>query len=158
MNIEIIAGGASFAPRRWSFPADATLSRSKSWCLSTALITAVKSRRNWAFSRGVSPGSSRLNPSSVLMDQLLCFPLPFTPAKGFSARRQYRPCFKATCFISCIVSWFWSALRFVVVKIGAISCWAGATSLCFVLLKIPSFHSSVSRSAINSAMRGLIEP
>ncbi len=29
-NMEIIAGGASFAPRRWSLPADATEMRSKS--------------------------------------------------------------------------------------------------------------------------------
>ena len=32
-KIEMIAGGASFAPRRWSWPALATDARSSAWCL-----------------------------------------------------------------------------------------------------------------------------
>ena len=46
----------------------------------------------------------------------------------------------------------------VVVKMGASSCWAGATSLCLVLARMPSFHSSSSRSFIKAATRGLIAP
>ena len=30
---------------------------------------------------------------SVEMDQLLCFPEPFTPSNGFSCSRQVKPCF-----------------------------------------------------------------
>ena len=36
-------------------------------------------------------------------------------------------------FISSMVSWLWSVAMLVVPKIGASSCWAGATSLCLVL-------------------------
>ena len=36
------------------------------------------------FPDGVSPGSIRLVPVSVLIDQLLCLPEPLTPANGFS--------------------------------------------------------------------------
>jgi len=45
---------------------------------------------------GVRPGSRRFWPSSVLRDQLLCFPEPLRPAKGFSWSRQTRPCLCAT--------------------------------------------------------------
>ena len=44
-----------------------------------------------AFSCGVLPGSSRLSPVSVPIDQLLCLPEPLTPANGFSWSRQTRP-------------------------------------------------------------------
>ncbi len=45
-NMEIIAGGASFAPSRWSLPTSAADSRSKSAWVSTAFITAPSTRRN----------------------------------------------------------------------------------------------------------------
>ena len=61
-KIEMIAGGASFAPRRWSWPRFATEARSRPWCLLTAWITAVQKNRKLAFSAGVSPGSIRLVP------------------------------------------------------------------------------------------------
>ena len=48
--------------------------------------------------------------------------------------------------------------RFVVEKIGAISCCAGATSLCRVFEYIPCFHSSSSRSCIYAITLGFIEP
>ena len=54
-------------------------------------ITAAQKKRKWTLSAGVSPGSSRLVPVSVPIDQLLCLPEPLTPAKGFSCRRQTRP-------------------------------------------------------------------
>ncbi len=44
--MDMIAGGASFPPRRLSFPALATEMRKRSWFSSTALITAVKNKRN----------------------------------------------------------------------------------------------------------------
>ena len=47
-------------------------------------------------SAGVSPGSSRLAPASVPIDQLLCLPEPLTPANGFSCSRQTRPYLRAT--------------------------------------------------------------
>ena len=46
MKIETIAGGASFAPRRWSFPAPEADTRIKSAYSSTALITATKNTKN----------------------------------------------------------------------------------------------------------------
>ena len=90
-KIEMIAGGASLAPSRKSWPADAIEARSSAWCLFTAWMTAVQKNRNWRFSCGVSPGSSRLLPVSVPIDQLLCLPEPLTPAKGFSCSRATRP-------------------------------------------------------------------
>ena len=83
-KIERIAGGASFAPSLWSFPTSAADALKSPACSSTALRIHVRTRRNWMFSCGVSPGSSKLIPSSVVIDQLLCFPDPFTPANGFS--------------------------------------------------------------------------
>ena len=90
-KIEMIAGGASLAPRRWSWPMLATEARSRPWCLFTAWITAAQKNRKLVFSAGVSPGSIRLWPSFVPIDQLLCLPDPFTPANGFSWSRQTRP-------------------------------------------------------------------
>ena len=87
----MIAGGASLAPRRWSWPGEAIDARSSAWCLLTAWMTAAqKNRKRW-FSCGVAPGSSRLEPVSVPIDQLLCLPDPLTPANGFSCRRQMSP-------------------------------------------------------------------
>ncbi len=90
-KMEMMAGGASLAPSRWSCPALATVARSSPWWVFTAWITAAAKKRNCRFSAGVSPGSSRFSPSSVLMDQLLCLPEPFTPWKGFSCSRHTRP-------------------------------------------------------------------
>ena len=87
----MIAGGASLAPRRWSWPMLATEARSSPWCLFTAWITAAQKKRKWMLSAGVSPGSSRLVPVSVPIDQLLCLPEPLTPANGFSCSRQTQP-------------------------------------------------------------------
>ena len=52
----MIAGGASLAPRRWSWPMFATDARSRPWCLLTAWITAAQKNRKLMFSAGVSPG------------------------------------------------------------------------------------------------------
>ena len=104
----MIAGGASLAPRRWSCPALATEARSRPWWRSTARITAVQKNRNFMFSLGVSPGSSRFSPESVLIDQLLCLPDPLTPAKGFSCSRQTRSYLGATFCMTCIASCWWS--------------------------------------------------
>ena len=89
-KIEMIAGGASLAPRRWSWPAPAIDARRSSWCLYTAAMTAAVKNRNGRFSLGVSVGSSRLLPASVPIDQLLCLPEPLTPANGFSWSRHTR--------------------------------------------------------------------
>ena len=109
-KIEMIAGGASLAPRRWSWPRF-TDARSSPWCLSTALITAAQKNRKLMLSEGVSPGSIRLWPVFVPIDQLLCLPEPLTPANGFSCSRQTRPYLRATRCITCIVS-CWSEPTF----------------------------------------------
>ena len=153
-----MAGGASLAPRRWSLPALATEMRKRSWFSSTARKTAVRNSRNCAFSRGVLPGSSRFSPSSVQRAQLLCLPEPFTPSKGFSCKRQAKPWRCATFFSTSMASWFASMARLAVVNRGAISCWAGATSLCSVLAQMPSFHSSSSSSSRKAFTFGRIEP
>ena len=87
----MIAGGASLAPRRWSWPGEAIDARNSAWWTLTAWMTAVQKNRNCRFSEGVSPGSSRFMPVSVPIDQLLCLPEPLTPANGFSCSRHTRP-------------------------------------------------------------------
>ncbi len=47
---------------------------------------------------------------------------------------------------------------FTVLNTGAISCWAGAASLCSVLLYTPSFQSSLFSSFMKDCTRGLITP
>ena len=121
----MIAGGASLAPRRWSWPMPATEARSRPWCLLTAWMTAAQKNRKLMLSAGVSPGSSRLLPESVPIDQLLCLPEPLTPAKGFSCSRQTRPYLRATVCMICMVSCWWSEPTFEFSKIGAISYWPG---------------------------------
>ena len=108
----MIAGGASLAPSLWSWPMFATDARSRPWCLLTAWITAVQKNRKLVLSAGVAPGSIRLWPVSVLIDQLLCLPDPLTPANGFSCRRQTSPYLRATFCITCIVSCWWSEPTF----------------------------------------------
>ena len=56
----MMAGGASFAPNRWSFPADAMTARSSGPYLWAPRMTAPQNNRNCVFSWGVVPGSSRL--------------------------------------------------------------------------------------------------
>ncbi len=107
---------------------------------------------------GVLPGSSRFCPSLVAIDQLLCLPEPLMPANGFSCSRQTRPWRRATFFMVSIVSWLWSVAMLVVVKIGASSCCAGATSLCLVLAENAQLPQLVSSSYMKAAMRSLIWP
>lgn len=97
-KIDIMAGGASLAPSLWSLPGFEAERRRSSALSSTAFITAVRKSRNRLFSCGFLPGSRRLMPVSVIIDQLLCLPEPFTPAKGFSCSRHSKLCLLATFF------------------------------------------------------------
>ena len=137
-KIEMIAGGASFAPSRWSLPALAMLARSSPCHLLTARITAVQNTRNCMLSCGFAPGLSRLFPSSSLIDQFRCLPDPFTPANGFSCSRHASPNFGAVRRIVSIVIIWWSVARLAFSNTGAISYWLGATSLCRVFTGTPT--------------------
>ena len=44
----------------------------------------IKKDKNCKLLIGVFPGDNKFIPVSVANDQLLCFPEPFTPIKGFS--------------------------------------------------------------------------
>ncbi len=59
----------------------------------------VRKSRNCAF-KGRSPLLEQVHAVSVASDQLLCLPLPLTPAKGFSCSRQTKPCLDATFFMA----------------------------------------------------------
>ena len=105
---EIITGGASLPPRRWSLPtSDADSLRRSAW-RSTALSTRQRISKNWMFSCGDLPGSKRLIPSSVTSDQLSCLPEPLTPLNGFSWSRHWRPCRLATLRSVSMIIWLWS--------------------------------------------------
>ncbi len=86
MNTEMMAGGASFAPKRWSFDAAAMAARMRSARSFTALMVLMKKVKNNKLRLGVLPGAKRLMPVLVLKLQLLCLPEPLMPAKGFSCR------------------------------------------------------------------------
>ena len=154
----MIAGGASFAPSRWSLLADAITARNSSACRYTALITPAQNTRNCALSWGVSPGSSRLPTSALPSDQLRCLPEPFSPAKGFSCVMQTSPYFFATRSSMMTTICWWSVATFAVSNTGAISYCAGATSLCRVFTGMPSLKSSRSVSSMHASTRSGIAP
>ncbi|MDT4872177.1 hypothetical protein FQZ97_1073510 [compost metagenome] len=83
-KIDIMAGGASLAPKRCSLLAVATVALSISAWSCTAFTTFTRKVMNISLRFGSSLGERRLTPVSVENDQLLCFPLPLIPAKGFS--------------------------------------------------------------------------
>ena len=83
-------------------------------------------------------GFSSCTPSLVASDQLLCLPLPFTPAKGFSLSRQARPFLVATSSAICITIKFWSVCTGAGPNNGANSYWFGATSRWRVFKECPS--------------------
>ena len=149
MNIEIIAGGASFAPKRCALVADEIEALIRPLYLYTVLITLLIKVMNCKFSFAVLPGLKSSTPVSVLKLQLLCLPLPLMPANGFS-RKWWR---RATCAITFIKRRLWSFAKFDSSKIGANSNWLGATSLCRVFAGIPSLWHSISKSSINSSTR-----
>ena len=64
-KIEMIAGGASFAPSRWSLPALAMLARSSPCHVFTARITAAQNTRNCMLSCGFAPGRQQVVPLVV---------------------------------------------------------------------------------------------
>ena len=74
-----MAGGASFAPSRWSLPGEAIIALIKSACSLTAFIVLMRNVRKRRFDFGVLPGESRFSFVLVSKDQLLCFPDPLTP-------------------------------------------------------------------------------
>ena len=78
----MIAGGASFAPSRWSLFGVATTARKSAPYLWTARITAAQNTRNCMFSCGVPPGSSRFPCVLFPSDQLRCLPEPLTPSSA----------------------------------------------------------------------------
>ena len=155
--MEIIAGGASLAPRRWSLPAEATDMRKSSWYSSTASTTQVRKTKKRKLSIGSSPGSSRLT-LPYESDQLLCLPEPLMPSKGFSWVKHTKPWWEASRRIFSMVSRFSSIARFEFVKSGANSCWAGATSLCLVFAETPKAHRSSSTSFMKLFTVGRIAP
>ncbi len=87
---------------------------------------------------GVSPGSSRFVPSSVLIERLQCLPEPLTPAKGFSWSKQTSPKRVAVRWRTIISSCWWSAATLAFSKIGANSYCPGATSLWRVATGTPN--------------------
>ena len=88
-KIEMIAGGASLAPRRWSLLAEATEARSRPPYLCTMRMIAAQKTRNCAFSCGVSPGSSRLPSLALPIEKLTCLPEPLTPCERLLVEQAF---------------------------------------------------------------------
>mmetsp|Transcript_1685 Transcript_1685/g.4140 ORF Transcript_1685/g.4140 Transcript_1685/m.4140 type:complete len:229 (+) Transcript_1685:647-1333(+) len=109
--MEMMAGGASHAPRRKSFPGDEMAMRIKSPCSSTAATRAAMMTGKACSLPEASKQSSGLRtwtPSRVAMDQLLCFPEPLMSLNGFSCKRAASPCLGATSSMICMTITFWS--------------------------------------------------
>ena len=94
----MMAGGASFAPSRWSLLADATEALRRPPYLCTDRMTAAQNTRNWALAWGVSPGRRRLPWVELPSEKFTCLPDPLIPSKGFSWNRHSIPCFWAMRF------------------------------------------------------------
>src|SRR6201996_7651119 len=142
-NIDIIAGGASLAPRRWSLFTDAMDALSRSACSDTAFMVFTKKVRNIRLFFGVLPGDNKFLPVLVIIDQLLCLPEPLMPAYGFSCSSTLKLWRLATLSIKSINNWLWSIARLISSYIGAHSNCDGATSLCLVFKGIPNCSASV---------------
>ncbi len=121
INTDMMAGGASFAPRRKSLPGVAMLARNKSECSWTALMVVMKNVKKSKLSRAELVGANKFTPVSVINDQLLCLPFPFNPAKGFSCKRILRLCFSPTRLMTSIINWLWSLATFTSSNNGATS-------------------------------------
>ena len=144
--IDIIAGGASLPPKRWSFEALVTQARSKSPYKSTARIEAATETKKGMFFSGALPNSKKVGVSLLHKDQLLCLPEPLTPSKGFSWNKAFNPCLRPRFFKISMVWRFWSVAKILSPNKGASSYWPGATSLWRVVVGIPNFHISISTS------------
>ena len=108
---EIMAGGASCPPRRCEFVALMILALSKPlWRYTPTKVSTTKVRKR-SVSSGVLPGEWRITPVSVVSDQLLCLPLPLTPAKGFSCNKQRKPCLRAMLRMSDTSNILWSTAK-----------------------------------------------
>ena len=147
---EIIAGGASLAPKRWSLGSEAIDARIISALSWTALIMFTKKVRNIKLVFGVLPGASKFTPVSVAILQLLCLPLPLIPAKGFSCSSTTNWWRRATRVIISISRVLWSTAIFTSSKIGAHSNCEGATSLWRVRSGIPNLYDSCSKSRMKA--------
>ena len=154
----MMAGGASFAPKRCALVALMILAFNKPLCLYTAISVSTINTTKRRFSSGVLPGPCKRIPVSVLNDQLLCFPLPLMPANGFSCNNARKPCLRATRFISDMSNMLWSTARFVSSKMGANSNWLGATSLWRVLQGMPNSNARISKSFMKACTRSGIVP
>ena len=152
-KLEMIAGGASFAPRRWALVALEMLAFSNALWVYTAFSTLTTKVTKRRLSSGVLPGPIKRIPVSVPRDQLLCLPEPFTPLNGFSCNRTRNPCLREILRIRAMISKLWSLARLHSSKMGASSNWFGATSLWRVFTGMPSLKASTSRSFMNSMTR-----
>ena len=118
-KLDMIAGGASFAPRRWPLPASMIDAfRSPLWRYTPISVSTTNTTKR-RLSSGVFPGPCKRMPVSVDSDQLLCLPEPFTPLNGFSCSNTSKPCLCATFFMSDINSMLWSTAKLVSSKMGA---------------------------------------
>ena len=105
-NTDIIAGGASFAPKRCALLADIIEAFNNALCLYTARRVFTRIVTNNRFSFALFPGVKRPIPVSVQSDQLLCLPDPLTPANGFSWSKSLKLCLSAILCISDITKRF----------------------------------------------------
>ena len=165
MNTEMIAGGASLAPSRCSLPLDGDAGAEQARVLVHALEhrgeedeeADVLVRRLAGLEQvdavelGLSARDRHATSCSACRE-------PLMPANGFSCRSACRPWRSATLRSIAITSWLWSTAMSVSSKIGAISNWHGATSLCRVTIGTPSLYSSCSTSAMHAWMRSGMPP
>ena len=158
MNADMMAGGASLAPNRWSFPTLAMDARTTSaWRCNAAKVLTKKVRKR-RLVLGLVPGFNKFTPVLVPKDQLLCLPEPFTPAKGFSWSKMRKSWRRATFSNNSINIKLWSLAKLASSKTGANSNWFGATSLWRVVTGMPNLCASISKSFMNADTRSGMAP
>ena len=155
----MIAGGASFAPSRWSLPALAMLARSSPCHLLTARRTAVQNTRNCMLSCGLAPGVEQVvplvvahRPVEVLARSVHAGERLLVQQAGEPVLRRRPPA--ASPSSSSDDRWRrWRSRR-----PARSRYWLGATSLCRVLTGTPTLYSSLSTSDMNAMTRSGMAP
>jgi len=96
MKTEMMAGGLHWHPNGDRYLQKRSMPSAHQNNRIRALMVFTKKSEEHQVGLGRLPGASRFTPVSVAMLQLLCFPLPLMPAKGFFV--QQGPQFVPACY------------------------------------------------------------
>ena len=137
-KIEMIAGGASLAPSRWSLPAVAIDARSRSACSVHGADHGEQEDQELHVGVRVVAGIEQVDAGVGGHRPVVVLAAAVDAGKRLLVQQSCRPCRSATRLRVSITSIWWSLAMLAFSKSGAISYCPGATSLCRVLTGTPS--------------------